>query len=726
MTEQRAIAVLCVHTGRGPVETLREASGTVRAEAVERPDRASAVLDDGQYDCLLLGDPPGEDRLTVLDRLVDAHPGLPVVLYGASGNLEAALDSGARDVVRPGDGPDQSAVLATRVRNVVEQVRSRRRAHERDGRLNSLLEHSSDRLSVLDERGRYQFVSPTVERELGHDPADLLGSSAFEYVHPADREEVQELFEQIREEPGRTHTAEYRLRDAEGDWRWIESRGTNRLDDPGVEGIVVNSREVTERRERERQLREERALTDAIFDALPDVFYAFDEEINFLRWNDRLSTVTGYEDEEIATMHPAEFVLPADRQAIFDAIARIVEHDETVTVEARFQSKGGEVIPYEFTGAKMTRDGETLGIVGIGRDISDRKKRQRRFEAVFDNTYQFTGLMEPDGTLLEVNEAALTFGGLDREDVVGKRLPEAYWFQHDERARATAREAVETARQGELFRTELEVQGHEGPEIIDFSVRPLTDEHGNVRLLIPEGRTITALKRRERHLQVLHRFLRHNLRNKMTVIQGNTDLLARELHGDTVEPVRRIQSAVDELVELSDTAHELSRVVTETDAESRPVEVGRLLERVCADLRSEHPDASLALSADTSRRVEADWRLRVAFEQLVENAIEHTVDGRPTVEVSVTCDDETVSVAVADDGPGIPEDELVGIVGDGEQTQLTHGTGFGLWLVRMVVDDYGGDLSYESPADGGSVVTVTLPADADRQPVQQADSSGSV
>jgi signal transduction histidine kinase len=183
---------------------------------------------------------------------------------------------------------------------------------------------------------------------------------------------------------------------------------------------------------------------------------------------------------------------------------------------------------------------------------------------------------------------------------------------------------------------------------------------------------------------------------------------------------------VDELVELSDTAHELSRVVTETDAESRPVEVGGLLERVCAELREEHPDASLTLSADASRRVEADWRLRVAFEQLVENAIEHTVDGRPTVEVSVTCDDETVSVAVADDGPGIPEDELVGIVGDGEQTQLTHGTGFGLWLVRMVVDDYGGELSYESSADGGSVVTVTLPTDADRQPVQQADSSGSV
>jgi hypothetical protein len=87
--------------------------------------------------------------------------------------------------------------------------------------------------------------------------------------------------------------------------------------------------------------------------------------------------------------------------------------------------------------------------------------------------------------------------------------------------------------------------------------------------------------------------------------------------------------------------------------------------------------------------------------------------------VTVTADEDTVSVRVADDGPGIPEDELVGIFSEGEQTQLTHGTGFGLWLVRMVVDDYGGDLSYESPPDGGSVVVVTLGHEPDHGAVPE-------
>jgi len=710
MTGPDPITVLSVHLDDEVSSEKRPADtgGGIRFEQVQKTDEALGALGERSYDCLLLGDATEVDRQTTLERLGNACPGVPVLLYGMSGNIGAQLDAGATDVVSRGAKP---AVLAVRVRNVVEQSRARERAQDRDRTLNSLLEQSSDWLSVLDESGRYQFVSAAVERGMGHRPEDLLGDSAFEYVHPEDRDNVWEAFRQIYEHPDQTHSAEYRLRDAEGNWRWLESRGTNRLADPAIEGIVINSREITERRKREQKLDEERALTDAIFEALPDVFYAFDENINFLRWNDRLSEVTGYTDEEIAGMHPAEFVVQEGRQTIYEAISRVVEHDETVTVEAPFETKSGEVIPYEFTGSKMTRDGETLGIVGIGRDISDRKKKQRRFEAVFNNTYQFTGLMEPDGTLVEANETALAFGGLDRSDVLGEPLCDAYWFQNHDEARETAKRAVEVAREGELFRSEIVVQGQEGNETIDFSVRPLTDEHGEVKLLIPEGRTITDIKRRERHLDILHRFLRHNLRNKMTVIQCYTDLLEQELEAtEQLEQVEQVHTAATELTELSETANELSQVVTATDSERRPVDIEQLLDRVVTDQRRQHPDAALTVRSEVSGAVEADWRLQAVFEQLVENAIEHAADESPTAEITVTADEGLLSVRVADGGPGIPEDELVGIVGEQEQTQLNHGTGFGLWLVRMVVDDYGGDLSYESPPEGGSVVVVTLPA----------------
>jgi len=86
-----------------------------------------------------------------------------------------------------------------------------------------------------------------------------------------------------------------------------------------------------------------------------------------------------------------------------------------------------------------THEGRRL-FTGLFRDISDQKARQRRFEAVFNNTYQFTGLLDPDGTVLEMNEAALSFGDLERDDVVGTAIWDTYWFRtRKESARNGAR-----------------------------------------------------------------------------------------------------------------------------------------------------------------------------------------------------------------------------------------------------------------------------------------------
>ncbi|WP_255151842.1 PAS domain-containing protein [Halorarius halobius] len=134
------------------------------------------------------------------------------------------------------------------------------------------------------------------------------------------------------------------------------------------------------------------------------------------------------------------------------------------------------------------------------RDVTERRERELQYEAVFNQTYQFTGLLEPDGTVLEANETALSFGGLDREDVVGEKVWDTEWFQHGDAA-TVARAFVDRAADGEFARTDLEVQGAEGVATIDFSVRPVTDDDGEVVLLIPEGRDITELKQQEEQLR---------------------------------------------------------------------------------------------------------------------------------------------------------------------------------------------------------------------------------
>ncbi|AGB30142.1 PAS/PAC sensor signal transduction histidine kinase [Natrinema pellirubrum DSM 15624] len=133
---------------------------------------------------------------------------------------------------------------------------------------------------------------------------------------------------------------------------------------------------------------------------------------------------------------------------------------------------------------------------GTGRPVAD-----DRYEAIFNRTSQFTGLLEPDGMILEANDTALAFAGLDRDDVVGRPFWEADWFDRSASLREQTKRDVERAADGEFVRRTIEMQGTDDTAIIDFSIRPIRDDSGDVTLLVPEGREITSLKERERDLR---------------------------------------------------------------------------------------------------------------------------------------------------------------------------------------------------------------------------------
>ena len=119
-----------------------------------------------------------------------------------------------------------------------------------------------------------------------------------------------------------------------------------------------------------------RLLVREAIDELADVFFLFDGNLQFLAWNRTLNEVTGYTDEEIRSMVPSDFVDEGDEAAIGAAISRAVEQGRA-TEEADIVTKDGETIPYEFTGTALTDDGAVLGICGIGRDVSERRRRER-------------------------------------------------------------------------------------------------------------------------------------------------------------------------------------------------------------------------------------------------------------------------------------------------------------------------------------------------------------
>ena len=125
-------------------------------------------------------------------------------------------------------------------------------------RFAALLEHSHDAIAVMSPDRRTAFVSDAVARLTGRDPADLVGRSTFEHVHPDDLEQVRTAFAHCLAHPGVTAKAEFRVRTADDRWVWLEAIGASHLDNPAVPGVVVNIRDVTERRETEDRLRDAR------------------------------------------------------------------------------------------------------------------------------------------------------------------------------------------------------------------------------------------------------------------------------------------------------------------------------------------------------------------------------------------------------------------------------------------------------------------------------------
>ena len=121
-----------------------------------------------------------------------------------------------------------------------------------------------------------------------------------------------------------------------------------------------------------------RLLREAV-DRLGDIFFVFDDDLNFRTWNDTATEVIGYDTEEVAEMSPTEFVVPEDRPAVTKAIARVLKEGRA-TVEVTLLTRDGERVPYEITGSALGDPDDPDGVVGVGRDISERLQRERQLQ----------------------------------------------------------------------------------------------------------------------------------------------------------------------------------------------------------------------------------------------------------------------------------------------------------------------------------------------------------
>jgi PAS domain S-box-containing protein len=154
--------------------------------------------------------------------------------------------------------PDESSEIRSRIDGAV-RLRAEEAVRHSERRLCALVENAADCVSLLGPDGRFIYTSPAASRINGYSQEEFLNQNAFHIIHPEDLPRVEQAFQQIIQEPGSRVSHEFRLRHRDGTWRWIDAIATNRLDDPALLGIVVNYRDITDRKriEAERKHAEE-------------------------------------------------------------------------------------------------------------------------------------------------------------------------------------------------------------------------------------------------------------------------------------------------------------------------------------------------------------------------------------------------------------------------------------------------------------------------------------
>ncbi len=370
--------------------TLLESGLNCEVTQVQTRADFAAALEKGYFD-LILSDYtlPSFDGLSALEMAQKVCPEDPFIIVSGTLGEEAAIESmksGATDYVLK----HRLERLVPAVRRAVHEaeVRSERRRaeealRESEERFRALVQNASDIITVIDADGTVRYVSPAIERVLGYRPEEMIGNSAFDFLHPEDLEEARGIFAEILSEPGIHPPLEFRVAHKDGSWRYFEHAVNNLLDDPSVRGIVVNQHDVTERRRIEEALRQAEEKYRGIFENAIEGIFQTATDGRILTANPAMARIYGYESREelMEVTSDAGPQLYADPDH-WTEFARLMRQRGSVSdFEALAYRKDGSLI-WVSVNARAMRDvdGEIVAYEGTVEDVTARKELEEQLE----------------------------------------------------------------------------------------------------------------------------------------------------------------------------------------------------------------------------------------------------------------------------------------------------------------------------------------------------------
>ena len=636
----------------------------------------------------------------------------------------------------------------TKVAGALQDITERKEAEQdlRDSRerYRSLFADASDAILIHDLEGRVQEVNPQAEALFGYDTDDLVGRSVFD-VHPSDEQEVAERkLATLREDQAFRAVACYERADGSLFWGEVSANVT----DVGGETVARSMiRDVTDRIEVERTLREERDLLDRIFEMSPVSIVLFDMEGNFVRASDRTVDVLGLDKEGVTqrTFNDPDWdITTPDGEPIPDdqlPFAQVIATGEPVyDLEHTIVWPKGSRRLLSVSGAPLhTHSGEVEGAVFHIEDITERRRIEERFRGVFENAGLGIALLNESGTILEANPALESMLGyepgalrdfhfdyitlpddVDEDKQLFNELVAGEREQYQMEKRYLRRD-------GEVFWGHLTVSRREVPggvQVVGMvqNIDGRKQRKEQLRAAKEEAERMNRLK------SAFLANMSHEIRTPLTSILGFAEAIGKEVGSTTsIEDIDLsalnqfsglIQRSGHRLMETLNGVLNLSKLQAgEMKLTMGPVDVveeaadtveefGPQAEESGIDLHLDAPDGPVWGRAD-------EGGLRIVLRNLLSNAIKYTESGGD-VWVRVRRGEMTAVLEVEDTGIGMDPERASELFQAFKQesegmSREYEGAGLGLTVTRELLSEMHGSIEVETQKGGGSRFTVRLP-----------------
>ena len=327
--------------------------------------------------------------------------------------------------------------------DITARKRMEETLRESEERFRLLIQNSNDIIAVIDENGWMRFVGGPLERILGYQASELIGTSGFDLVHPEDRQETIRVFTEAIKEPGAVKSVEYRYRHQDGHWLYLEAVGTNLLLDPHVKGVVLNIRDITERKRAEEALRASEVNYQEVFNASNDAIFIHEASSGaIVDVNTATLQMYGLTRQDVPRLNIGDFSLgdPPYSQAEAAEWVRKAAVLGPQRFEWMAKRKNGELFWVEVN-LKSVVIGKQDRVLAVVRDISDRKRAEEELRTKTEDLDRFFTvaldllcIADIDGYFRRLNPQWQAVLGYPLAELEGKRFLD---FVHPEDLEAT-------------------------------------------------------------------------------------------------------------------------------------------------------------------------------------------------------------------------------------------------------------------------------------------------